>query len=121
LATTRRRPFEASLLRPPGRAYMVEGERVHNVFDLQVINKRPDARSFTITVVGPQAAEVVVSTAELRLESFEMRNLPVHVFVPVADFRAGLRAELQVRCADPGGELVRTATAPLLGPSNGRR
>lgn len=120
LAVTRRRPFDANLLRSPGRGYALEGERVHNTFDLQLINKRPGPRTFTLSVVGPQGAETVVSTSDLQLESLEVRRIPVHVFVPVADFKAGLRAEILVRCADPEGELTRTATAPLLGPS-GRR
>ncbi len=121
LAMTRRRPFEANLLRSPGRAYVVEGERVHNTFDLQVINKLPSARQFTVSVVGGGLIETVVSTAELSLQSLEVRRIPVHVFVPTKQFKAGLRAEVVVHCTDATGELTRTATAPLLGPSAGHR
>jgi cytochrome c oxidase accessory protein FixG len=121
LAMTRRRPFEASLLRLPGRAYTLEADRVHNSFDLQLINKRPGPRTFTVTVAGPEGAETVLGATEVRLESLQMKRLPVQVYVPVGAFKAGLRAELLVRCADPDGELVRTATAPLLGPSPGQR
>jgi hypothetical protein len=46
----------------------------------------------------------------------------VHVNVPRTEFRAGLRSEILVQCADPDdGLLTRTATAPLLGPSRGHR
>jgi hypothetical protein len=41
----------------------------------------------------------------------------VHVFVPLPQFKAGLKAELTVTCREDGGDLVRLATAPLLGPS----
>jgi len=119
LALTARRPFEASLIRAPGRAYSLEGggERVHNVFDLQLINKRSGPRTFTVTVQGPADAETIVSTVEVTLASLESLRIPVHVFVPRDAFQAGLKAELLVRCQEPGGELTRLATAPLLGPS----
>ncbi|MFY9342419.1 MAG: cytochrome c oxidase accessory protein CcoG [Planctomycetota bacterium] len=121
IAVTRRRPFEANLLRLPGRGYLLAGERVQNSFDLQIVNKRPGPRTFTIEVVGPEQAQVVVATAEVRLEALANQRVPVQLFVPVTAFKAGLRAELLVRCADPDGELTRTATAPVLGPSPGRR
>jgi cytochrome c oxidase accessory protein FixG len=121
LALTRRRPFEAMLVRAPGRAYAVEDGRVHNVFDLQLVNKRAGERTFTVEPAAAPGVEIVTGARELRLASLEARRVPVHVFVPVAAFRVGLRAELRVDCADPDGELVRTATVPLLGPSAGAR
>jgi cytochrome c oxidase accessory protein FixG len=121
LAVTRRRPFEASLVRNPGQAYSLEGERVHNVFDLQLINKRPGARRFTIMVTGPEGAETLVAAQSVELESLADRRIPVHVFVPRSIFKAGMKAELLVRCDDPDGELTRLATAPLLGPGPRRR
>ncbi len=116
-AVTKRHPFEASLIRAPGRPYAIEGERVHDVFDLQLINKLPGKRKFTITVQGPEVAQTIVAGTEVELQSLEDRRIPVHVFIPVADFKAGLKTELLVHCADPEGELTRLATAPLLGPS----
>ena len=121
LALTRRRPFEAALVRSPGGAYQIEGERVHNTFDLQLINKRPAARKFTIVVKGPDGAETIVAQRELELASLEDRRIPVHVYLSTKDFKQGLRAELEVTCEDPDGALVRLATAPLLGPSSGGR
>ncbi|MBX3463546.1 MAG: cytochrome c oxidase accessory protein CcoG [Planctomycetes bacterium] len=116
LALTRRRPFEASLVRAPGRAYQLEGDRVHNVFDLQLINKRPGRRTFTLAVLGPEGAETIVADLEVELDSLADRRIPVHVFVPRAAFKAGLKAEIEVRCGEPDGDLTRLATAPLLGP-----
>jgi cytochrome c oxidase accessory protein FixG len=117
LALTRRRPFEAMLVRSPGRSFVIENERVHNVFNLQLINKRPGTRTFTIMVGGPPGSETIVAPHTIELDSLEDRRIPVHVFVTVGDFKAGLRAELIVRCADPEGEIERIATAPILGPS----
>ena len=118
-AITKRHPFEASLVRAPGSAYTLEGERVHNVFDLQLINKRPGTRTFTLVVQGPEGAETIVAGTEQKLESLEDRRIPVHVYLPRKDFKAGLKAEILVRCDDPEGELTRLATAPLLGPRAG--
>lgn len=120
LALTRRRPFEASLMRATGSSYLLEGDRVHNIFDLQLINKRSGSRRFQVVATGPAIAETVISVRELELESFADRRIAVHVFVPRSAFMAGLRCELTVRCDDPEGELVRVATAPLLGPSAAR-
>ncbi len=122
LALTRRRPFEASLVRAPGRAYLLEEQdtKVHNVFDLQLITTRPGERTFTVTVTGV-GAQTIVAETEVKLASLEDRRIPVHVFVPRADFKQGMKAELTVRCADPEGELVRIATAPILGPTRGHR
>jgi hypothetical protein len=71
--------------------------------------------------VGGAVGETVVTTGPLELDSLEVRKVPVHVFVPVAEFKAGLRAQLTVTCREEGGDLQRLATAPLLGPSPARR
>ena len=57
----------------------------------------------------------------MKLESLQDMRVPVHVFMPTAQFKAGLKCELSVRCDDPEGELTRLATRPLLGPSGGSR
>ena len=116
-ALTQRTPFEANLVRARGSAYTIEGERVHNVFDLHLTNKRPDRRVFHVDVVGPEGAEVIIAVREVPLESLADQRVPVHVYVPKAIWKAGLRCELSVKCDDPAGEIVRLATAPLLGPS----
>lgn len=120
LALTRRRPFEALLVRAGGSAYALEGERIHNTFDLQLINKRPGPRRFTVKSSAGAAVEVVIATGELDLGSLEDRRIAVHAFVPKAEFKAGLRLELTVTCDEPDGDedLVRIASAPLLGPTS---
>lgn len=120
-ALTKRKPFEANLVRGRGLAYTVEGERVHNVFELHLINKRPGARDFKVVDVGPAGAEIVVAVRELQLESLQDLRVPVHVFVPLTAWKAGLQCQLEVTCAEPDAPLVRLATAPLLGPSAGGR
>ena len=117
LALTRRRPFEASLVRQPGRPYAVEQQGVHNIFELQLVNKQPEACTFRIEVRGPNGARTVLPMTETELDSLKSRRIPVHVYVPVDDFRAGLRSELLVTCETPDAELEQLASAPLLGPT----
>jgi cytochrome c oxidase accessory protein FixG len=117
LSVTKRRPFEANLVRMRGSAYTIEGDRVHNIFDLHLINKLAGQRTFQIKEVGPAGAEIVVALREVPLASLQDMKVPVHVFVPLAQWKAGLKCELSVRCDDPDGEIVRLSTAPLLGPS----
>ena len=118
LALTRRRPFEAALVRPSGQPYTVEGEQVHNIFNLQVINKRPGTCVFRILPSGPDFAETIIATRELELESLASQRIPVHVYVPIGEFKAGLRSELRVICSEGEDAIERLATAPLLGPSS---
>jgi cytochrome c oxidase accessory protein FixG len=118
LALTRRRPFEALLRRSGSRPFVVEDTRVHNLFDLQVINKQPEECEFTIQIVGPDGSETIVATQEFELDSLETRHIPVHVYIPIAEFRAGLRSELRVICKGHKETMERLATAPLLGPSS---
>lgn len=116
LALTRKRPFEAALRRSGGTPYVLEETQVHNLFDLHVINKRPDTRTFRIEVVGPEGAKTVIATRELELPTLGEMHIPVHVYVPRDEFRAGLRSQLRVICEEEGENLERLATAPVLGP-----
>ena len=120
-AVTRWRPFEADLVRVAGRSYTVEEERVHNVFQLHIVNKRPGPRTFKIAVLGPAGADTTVAQTEVALDSLADVKIPVHVFVPASAFEAGAKAQLSVTCAEPDREFTRVATATLLGPSPRRR
>ncbi|MBK8098218.1 MAG: cytochrome c oxidase accessory protein CcoG [Planctomycetes bacterium] len=117
VATTWRTPFEANLRRVPGQAFTLEQERVHNVFDLHLINKQPVAHTFVAKAIGPAEAEVVLPQTEFALQSLEDRKMPVHVFVPRASFRPGMQLEIEVRTGGDAPAMVRRAKAPLLGPS----
>ncbi|MCA8976059.1 MAG: cytochrome c oxidase accessory protein CcoG [Planctomycetes bacterium] len=117
-AASSRKPFEANLLRARGTTYTIEGDRVHSVYELHLINKRPEKRRFTIEKVGPEAAEIVLAMVEVDLDTLDEMRVPVHVFVPVDRFRTGMRCELKVRCEEPDAVLERLATVPMLGPSS---
>lgn len=122
IATTLRKPFEANLIRARGTSYTLDEGRVHNVFDLHLINKRPGPRRFVIEKVGPEGADIVLGITDITLQSLQDYRFPVHVLMPRDAFKAGLRAHLTVRCEEPAPDapIVREVTAPLLGPSGGR-
>jgi cytochrome c oxidase accessory protein FixG len=116
-AITQRHPFEASLQRTAGLPYRVEDGKVHSIFDLYVINKRSGTRTFTVTVKGPEGADVVVAKTELTLDSLADAHVPVHVFIPTAVWKPGSKLELELSCEEDGKPLTRRATGALLGPS----
>jgi hypothetical protein len=105
----------------PGPVYTVEADRVHNVFQLHIVNKRPGPRTFKIVGAGSAGADTTVGQTEVALESLADIKIPVHVFVPASAFKTGTKTQLSIACDEPGGELTRLATAPAAGASSGRR
>ncbi|MCB9883851.1 MAG: cytochrome c oxidase accessory protein CcoG [Planctomycetes bacterium] len=119
-AVTKRHPFEASLQRAPGMPYQIEGERLHSVFDLYVINKRSGARDFKIAARPEADVQVLVAMPEVQLESLKDVHIPVHVFVDKAKFAHGMVVEIEVSCDEGEQHLVRVAKGTLLGPSTAK-
>jgi cytochrome c oxidase accessory protein FixG len=121
-SVTRRAPFEANVIRPPGAAFVVEDGAVRNMVQLHVVNKLPERATFTVrgSIDGGQ---VTVAQQELRIESLQDQRIPVVVSVPVESFRAGAEVVFEVTAkADGDGEPVTVQTkAPVLGPSTRRR
>jgi cytochrome c oxidase accessory protein FixG len=120
-ATAERTPFEVALQRRTGPAFTLAGDRVGNTFDLHVTNKLADARTFRVDAAAPPGVDLHVEHTELRIENLRTAHVAVQVDVPRDRFRPGMQVELVVRTAGgDGGQLVRSATARVLGPSGGR-
>ncbi|MCP3098913.1 cytochrome c oxidase accessory protein CcoG [Myxococcus sp. K15C18031901] len=75
-------PFEANLLRFQGMPYVVDGGQVRNQFELHLVNKNPKESTFTLSVEGPTAAQVVIPQREVRLASLENFRVPLFVTMP---------------------------------------
>lgn len=118
LAATTRRPFDAELSRARGSSYTIEQDRIHNVFELHLVNKRPEERQFVIEPVAVAGVEVTLGMREVTLATLADLRVPIHVFIAEDKFQRGMKLELRVRCLDADGQLdvERPATAPLLGP-----
>ncbi len=123
---TRRVPFEANVIRPPGAAFVVEDGRVRNLIQLHVVNKLPTRAAFTVS--GSAAGgEVTIAQQELQIDSLQDQRIPVVVSIPAEAFRAGAEVVFEVTArpegdpADGAAAITVETRAPLLGPSNRRR
>ncbi len=116
LATGRRTPFEANLIRPPGAAFVIEGERVRNLLQLHLVNKLAAAATFTVEAEGPDGAEITIAQREVRIESLEDQRIPVVVQIPTGSFVPGSELRLRVRTVGADGPVEMTACGTLLGP-----
>ena len=119
-AVTKRHPFEANLQRAAGMPYVLEGDRVHNIFDLYLINKRSGTRDFELVAKQPTTGEVLIAMPKVSLESLRDVHIPVHVFVDRAAFERGMVVEIEVTCEEGEQRLVRVAKGTLLGPSTAK-
>lgn len=114
-----RTSFEANVLRPRGaNPFVVDGERVRNVFEIHLVNKAPQAADYRIAVESPVAAEIVVATPEVRLASLAGARVPISVAIARADL--GAPVELTVVITERvSGEQRRQGVrflAPLAAP-----
>jgi cytochrome c oxidase accessory protein FixG len=116
LAAGGRTSFEANLIRPPGAAFTVAGDRLTNVLQLHLVNKMATEATFRIEPLGPEGAEVTIAQREIRLASLADARIPVVVVLGVAGFARGARVTLRVATVGPAGPVEATASAPLVGP-----
>ena len=122
-SVTRRAPFEANVIRPPGAAFVLEDGRVRNLIQLHVVNKLPTRAVFTVSGSTP-GGEVTIAQRELQIDSLQDQRIPVVVSVPVESFRSGAEVVFEVTAKGVGESGAEEATisvqakAPLVGPSN---
>jgi cytochrome c oxidase accessory protein FixG len=120
LAVSRRPLFEANVIRPPGAAFVLEGERLRNLMQLHVVNKLPEAADFTVTARAPEGVEVTVSQGSLRLSSLEDQRIPVVLQLAAAAYQEGLEVEFTVTASVPGASHEVRAKVAVLGPRRRR-
>jgi cytochrome c oxidase accessory protein FixG len=113
-ASMQRTPFDANLVRMSGPGFVLDGDAVQNSFNLHLVNKLPEAATFTLEPQTDSDGEMVLAQREVRLESLADVRLPVFVRVPRQQFQPGLAARLRIST----GELSRMAASPLVGPAN---
>ena len=121
-SVTRRAPFEANVIRPPGAAFVVDNGAVRNLIQLHVVNKLPERAKFTVRGITA-GGEVTIAQQELEIESLQDQRIPVVISIPSASFHAGAEVEFEVTAQHEGEResiTVRTK-APVLGPSKRRR
>ncbi|MGZ3420554.1 MAG: cytochrome c oxidase accessory protein CcoG [Polyangiales bacterium] len=113
-AATHRTDFEANLLRLPGSPFVVEGETVRNAFTIHLMNKRPDAATFTIEASG--GPSFVISMPQPTVKAMSGVNVPVFVTMPRSQFKVPVPISITV--TEQGGR-SRKLDATFLGPFGG--
>jgi len=116
-STALRKPFEANLLRDRAAPYILEDGTVRNQYELHLINKNPEAATFTLAISTPIKSDVVLPQREVRLASLESARLPVFVRVARADYHGPFEVTVDVTDVQKGGH--RLARARFLGPMPG--
>lgn len=115
-------PFEAHLLRMGGSPYLLDTStrgiaRVQNVFQIHLVNKQNERRTFTLRPVSPTgvAMDYTVGGLSVTLDSLAERQLPVSVAVPEGSVRSGMLVRIEVTMEGEAPETIHVE-APFLGP-----
>jgi cytochrome c oxidase accessory protein FixG len=114
VALVRSEPFEANLLRMRGvPPFALDGASVRNAFEIHLVNKRSQPRSFELQGRATQGVRYVISTPKLSLPALADARVPVFVEYVRAMAPATRIAHIEV--TSTGGD-AQVLTAPLLGP-----
>jgi cytochrome c oxidase accessory protein FixG len=120
LAVSRRPLFEANVIRPPGAAFVLEGERLRNLMQLHVVNKLPEAADFTVVAVAPDGVLATVSQGALRLLSLQDQRIPIVLQMPAAAYQEGLEVEFVVTAKTADASHEQRTKVAVLGPRRRR-
>jgi cytochrome c oxidase accessory protein FixG len=115
LAIQSREPFEANMLRLRGAPFVVEDETVRNSFEIHLVNKENETRTFRLQPVPSENLSYVVAIESPQVPSLDSTHVPVFVTHRRGDLRPGQQAQVQVSQVD-GDHHPITVQAPLLGP-----
>lgn len=103
--------FEANLLRLPGPPYVVQDGTVRDAFELHLVNKSNDARTFTIDPEAQANLEFVVPMKTVTIEP--MRDVRLPVFATMSEAKYAHDVPIAIRVEANGRE--RRMTAMFLG------
>jgi len=113
-----RAPFEVRALRTRGMPYTFEGDKLRNLFNVRVENKRAEARTFTLRAGPPAgvspAPEVIVAQGEVTLDGLTDTTVPVFVTLPASAYREPFPVPLTV--TDTASGRATTIELRVLGP-----
>lgn len=114
LALASHEPFEVNLLRFIGMPYVLDTTPqgvaiVRNGFELHIVNKQSDARTFTLRPVSPAgvAMQYVLPTRSIELDRFAERRLPLVVTLPESAYHEGLLVKVEVTMQGASTETLR--------------
>ena len=110
--------FDVTMLRGPGRLFMVdEPGSVDNLLRVKIVNRTDQPRDYHFAVIEPANAEIHAGTGAKQVEPGTPVTEAVLLRVPIKDFRAKLgRIPLRFEITDDLGNKVEQDFL-LLGPS----
>jgi len=121
IAVANHEPFEANMLRLRGTPYVLDttdaGATVRNLFEIHLVNKQGEPRTFTLRPIAPAGVSMdfVLPSRTVTLTALGERRIPLFVTIPERAYRAGLEVRVDVVM---GGAFPETqhVKAPFLGP-----
>jgi len=76
----KRQSFEAHVIRPSGFSpWMLKGSQISNQYELVLVNKQPEAVSYSIEAGFLEGAEIIVGLPTLEVAPFSSARIPVFV------------------------------------------
>ena len=111
VALRRHEDFEANLLRLPGPPYVVQDGDVRDAFEIHVVNKESETRTFAIDPVPLANIAFVVPMKTVTIEP--MRDARVPIFATMSESKYERDIPFTIRIASAGRE--RSVTGTFLG------
>jgi cytochrome c oxidase accessory protein FixG len=112
------RSAAATLVRLPGPAYFLDGEKqdsVRNQFILRILNKSTHEAKFRVEIAGAPASLRVSGISEMvNVPPTGDSNIPIVLNVPRSDARGEIL--MKVRVINDGGKIVAEKKLPFLAP-----
>ena len=105
--------FEANVLRLPGAPYVVQDGVVRNGFQIHLVNKDSEPRTFHIVGIAKDNEQFIVAMPEVELPSLGSQQVPVFVTFPKGTVVDGTKTTIVV---DAGHGDVRQLFPPLAAP-----
>lgn len=110
-----RTTFEANLLRLRGAPFVVDGDSVQNGFELHLVNKTGETRSFQLACLDSPGMHCTIAIAEPQLAPMADGRIPVFVDYRRGTVGAHRTAKIKVTPAGDASE-ARVIAIPILGP-----
>lgn len=111
-----RDPFQANALRTQGMPYLLEGDRIRNLYSIHLQNK--EDKPITLEIRGDDTAapslEFLISQPSVVLQPLEDQEVPVFVYVDRSQFHGAFPLDLVV--TDPATGDSERLTVTFRGP-----
>ena len=91
-----RKPFEANLLRLPGAPYTRAGDRLQNAFEIHLVNKSGDAKTFELSSESDARLTLLIPITTVAIEPLGSRRIPVFATTPTATYEDGSKIRIHV-------------------------